>query len=77
MPELRELPRALRVSQVAKLLGVARSTVYGWVNDGVLSGCQIGKVVLAPLRDRLVLSLARGDSSRPKRPPCFPALQGP
>ncbi len=46
MPESPELPRALRVSQVARLLGVARSTVYGWVNDGVLPAVKIGKVTL-------------------------------
>ena len=46
MPELQTGPMTLRVSQVAKLLGVARSTVYGWVNDGVLPAVKIGKVTL-------------------------------
>ena len=46
LPDAQELPRALRVSQVARLLGVARSTAYGWVRDGLLPACRVGTVVL-------------------------------
>ena len=46
MPESNELPITLRVAHVARLLCVAPSTVYGWVNDGVLPASRIGKVTL-------------------------------
>ena len=46
MPESTELPITLRAAEVARRLGVAKSTIYKWVNDGVLPACRIGKVTL-------------------------------
>ncbi len=46
MPESNELPITLRVAEVARRLGVARSTIYAWVSDGLLPASRIGKVTL-------------------------------
>jgi len=37
--------RFLRPDEVAKLRNVAKSTVYGWVRDGILEGTKFGRTL--------------------------------
>jgi excisionase family DNA binding protein len=47
-----DLPAILNVSQTAKVLGIQRSTVYKWLNEGVLPGYKVGSAWVI-LRDEV------------------------
>ena len=54
---------AYRVSEVAKLTGLPKSTLYGLLQDGTLESIQIGRDVLVPA-DELEAFLERNRRRR-------------
>ena len=62
-----EQPLTLRPSQIAKLLSVRRSTVYRWVEDGVLPASKIGQVILVQRVDVEALLRSHQLPGRPGR----------
>ena len=51
MTEARESPLAVRVKEVSRLLSVPRSTIYAWIDRGVLPAAKIGDVTLVLWED--------------------------
>lgn len=44
-------PLAVRVKEVSRLLSVPRSTIYAWIDRGVLPAAKIGEVTLVLWED--------------------------